>query len=64
MSFDANNEQEKKEYHSILQKKFKAELGGGIFAFSAKAKIDYNKNNEKENISESLGKIENLSKKN
>ena len=63
MSFDANNEDEKKQYHSILQQKFKAELGGGIFQISAKAKMDYNKNNTKENISESLGKIENLSKK-
>ena len=63
MSFDANNEEEKKEYHSILQKKFKAELGGGIFFVSAKAKIDYNKNNMNENIYESVGKIENLSKK-
>ena len=63
MSFDANNEDEKRQYHSILQKKFKAELGGGIFQISAKAKMDYNKNNTKENISESLGKIENLSKK-
>lgn len=63
MSFDANNEEEKKEYHSILQKKFKAELGGGTFFLSAKAKIDYNKNNTNENIYESVGKIENLSKK-
>ena len=63
MSFDANNEEEKKEYHSILQKKFKAELGGGTFFFSAKAKIDYNKNNMNDNIYESVGKIENLSKK-
>lgn len=63
MSFDANNEEEKKEYHSILQKKLKAELGGGFSFISTKAKIDYNKNTNNENISESIGKIENLSKK-
>ena len=63
MSFDANNEEEKKEYHSILRKKLKAELGGGFSFISAKAKIDYNKTNKNDNMSESIGKIENLSKK-
>ena len=38
-------------------------MGGGIFNISAKGKIHSNKNKMNENIAESVGKIENLSKK-
>ena len=63
ISFEANNEEEKKLYHNNLQKGIKANLGGGISFISGNAKIDCNKKESKDQFSQSLEKIENASLK-
>ena len=62
-SFDANNAEDKREYHSILQKQIKAKFGGGNKWISAD--LNFNNENNKEGTDnyQSLSKIENLSKK-
>ena len=63
ISFEANNDEQKKEFHNLLQNQIKAEFGGGISIFSAGLKLNNDNKHFKENISQSLNKIENLSVK-
>ena len=63
ISFDANSDEQKKEFHNLLQNQIKAEFGGGFSMFSAGLKSNSDNKNSKENLSQSLNKIENLSVK-
>ena len=61
ISFEANNEEEKKLYHNNLHKGIKANLGGKISFISGRGKLDYSKTNTDSNFSQFLDKIENAS---
>ena len=63
ISFDANSDEQKKEFHNLLQNQIKAEFGGKFSIFSGGLKLNYDSNNSKEDFSKSLNKIENLSVK-
>jgi len=60
-SFDANNAEEIKKIHSLLQNEIKAKFGGGIKCISGNLEGNFNKNNSTDNSYKSLDKIENLS---
>ena len=61
MCFDANNEEEKKHFHNILENDIKVKLGGGNSFISGNIGTDIKFNDQKNNSSDSLKKIENLS---
>jgi len=61
ISFDANNEVEKKQFHSLLQNKIQAEFKGSITNFSAQLNLKGEKKSINEKSSESINGIENLS---
>ena len=63
ISFEANNEEEKKLYHNNLQKGIKADLRAGISCFSGNFNLKHNKKNSENQFSQSLDKIENASLK-
>ena len=63
ISFEANNEEEKKLYHNNLQKGIKANLKGSIGFISGEGKMDYQNSKSKDQFSQSLEKIENASHK-
>lgn len=60
-SFDANNEEEIREIHSLLQREIKMKFGGGIKCISGSCDGKKNDKNYLNNLSKSLDKIENLS---
>lgn len=43
ISFDANNDEEKKEIHSILESKIKSEFKGGFKWFSGQLELERDK---------------------
>ena len=47
ISFDANSDEQKKEFHNLLQNQIKAEFGGGFSIFSAGLKLNRNNKNSK-----------------
>ena len=61
ISFEANNEEEKKLYHNNLQKGIKANLGGGFSFLSGTATLNNKKIKSKNEFSQSLDKLENAS---
>ena len=61
ISFEANNEEEKKLYHNNLHREIKANLGGKFSIISGRGKLDYSKNNTNSNFSQFLDKIETAS---
>ena len=63
ISFDANNDEEKKQFHSLLQNQIKAEFEVGFSIFSTGFKMNKENKNFRENLSDSINKIENLSVK-
>jgi len=60
-SFDANNNDEIKEIHSLLQREIKAKFGGGYKFVSGSLEGDSKKKNILNDSSKSLDKVENLS---
>ena len=63
LSFDANNDEEKRQFHSLLQNQIKAEFEVGFSIFSTGFKMNKENKNFRENLSDSINKIENLSVK-
>ena len=61
ISFEAENDEEKKKFHNFLQNKIQAEFNGSYGNFSAGLKLKGGKTCLNENFSESLNGIENLS---
>ena len=61
MCFEANNEEEKKDFHNYLEYQIQCSLGGNFKIASAYADINYKNKKKEENSSNSLNKIENLS---
>ena len=60
-SFDANNNDEIKEIHSLLQREIKAKFGGGFKFVTGSLEGNFNNNNKSNDSSKSLDKVENLS---
>ncbi len=61
MCFEANNEEEKKDFHNYLEYQIQCSLGANFKIASANADINYKNKKKEENSSNSLNKIENLS---
>lgn len=60
-SFDANNNDEIKEIHSLLQREIKAKFGGGFKYVSGSLEGNFKNNNKSNDSCKSLDKVENLS---
>ena len=60
ISFEADNDEERKNFHNFLQNKIQAEFNGSYGNFSAQLNLKGEKTNLNENFSESINGIENL----
>ena len=63
ISFEANNDEEKNLYHNKIQKALNADLGVGFGFFSAKIDVNYKDNKGKDNLSQLLNSVQNMSTK-
>ena len=61
ISFVANNENEKKEFYSLVENSIKAELNAGFSWISGGSKLEKEDKNSKKKLSNLMNKIENLS---
>ena len=63
MCFDAENEEQKRQYHNILERDIECKLGGGYSFISGNVNVNYTSKNQQNSSSNSSNEIENLSVK-
>jgi len=63
MCFDAENEEQKRQYHNILERDIECKLGGGYSFISGKLNMNVKNKNQQNSSSKSSNTIENLSVK-
>ena len=63
MCFDAENEEQKRQYHNILERDIECKLGGGYSFISGNVNVNYKSKNQQNSSSNLSNEIENLSVK-
>ena len=63
MCFDAENEEQKRQYHNILERDIECKLGGGYSFISGNVNVNYTSKNQQNSSSNLSNEIENLSVK-